>query len=211
MTRDTRAPRARLAAALLAAGIVLAACGGPAATAVPTLAPVTDSPPTVAPPATVPATPAPPSPGMSLPSVDQELEDLLPDDIAGEPVVTSSVGGEALVAGQGGKDFEDVLKALDKEPSDLTAALGGTTKAILLAFRIKGVDAATFFDAYLDAAADQPDAVIADATIAGKPVKRFSDGAGSTLYVYFVEGAIVTVSLFVADDAILTEIFEELP
>ena len=148
---------------------------------------------------------------ISLPSADKELEGLLPDQIAGETVGKSSVGGEALVAGPGGDAYQRVLTALDKKPSDLSAAIGSTEEVLLLAFRIKGVEADAFFDAYLEAAAAEPDAQPTDVTVAGKPAKRFIDATGQTLYVYFVDGASITVSQSQPDTAILTEIFEKLP
>jgi hypothetical protein len=198
---------------LPAVALVLAACVGGAPTLAPTIAPATVAPATIAPPTVPPATLAPPTlaPGFSLPSADKELEGLLPDQIAGEAVGKSSVGGEALVAGPGGDAYQRVLTALDKKPSDLSAAIGSTEDVLLLAFRIKGVEADAFFDAYLEAAAAEPDAQPTDVTVAGKPAKRFTDATGQTLYVYFVDGASITVSQSEPDTAVLTEIFEKLP
>ena len=202
---------ARFVAAVAALALGLAACGGDAATSGPTPAQPTVAPATLPP--TTAASPVPSTivPGFSMPSVDKDLEAILPDTIAGEAVTKGSVSGETMVAGQGGEDLKDVLAALDKSPSDLTAAIGSNSKAFFLAFRIKGVEASRFFDAFLDAAADNPAAQLSDVTIAGKQAKKFSDTPGSTTYLYLTGDAIVTVSPIVASDAVLDEIFEQLP
>jgi hypothetical protein len=202
MTRQTF-PRA--AAVVAAAALAVAACGGTTATLAPT-----------APPATVaPATPAPTSilPGFSvdLPSVDKELEALLPDDVAGEPFSKASVSGDTLVQnGSGSEDFQKVLVALGKTPSDLTAALGGNSKAFVIAFKIKGVPASQFFDQFVQLANQGSASQVTDVTFGGKQVKKFTDDAGTTTYLYLVGDTIVTVSPIVPDDAVLNEIFQKL-
>ena len=199
---------ARPTAALAAAAFLVGACGGTGPTTAPTSAP-TLAPATLAP-TVAPATLAPASPAFTMPSVDKELEGLLPDEIAGETVSKSSVGGAAMVAGPGGEYLVPLLTALGKEPADLTAGVGSTSKAFFLAFRIKGLEASEFFDAFIDAAMDEPGAQLSDVTIAGKQAKKFTDSAG-TRYLYFTGDTIITVSPIVASDAIINEIFQKLP
>ena len=199
--------------ALLAAAVIaVAACGSPAATTAPSSgAAATQAPATVVP-ATTP--PASVGPGFSidLPSVDKELEGVLPDQIGGETVRKASMSGEAMLGGPGSEEFQEVLEALDKSPSDVTGAFGGTTRAITIAVRINGVDATAFFNAFVQAAQDDQ-GVFTDVTIAGKPAKKLLDGSGATTYLYLAGDTIVTIAGAGSDltDAELTEIFGQLP
>ena len=201
MTRQTFP---RPAAMVAAAALVVAACGGTTATLAPTAAPAT----------VAPATPAPSSilPGFSidLPSVDKELEGLLPDEVAGEAVTKASVAGDMLLQGANSEDFQKVLNALGKAPSDLTAALGGNSKAFIIAFRIKGVPASQFFNQFVQLANQDPQSQVADVTLGGKQAKKFTDAEGTTTYLYLIGDTIITVSPIVPDDAVLNEIFQKL-
>jgi hypothetical protein len=202
----TRQILARALAIGAAAALAVAACGSTTPSATPTQAPATVAPVTTA---------APPSglPGFSfeLPSVDKELEDLLPDDVGGEAVTKASVTGDTLLqSGTGGGDFQKVLTALGKAPSDLTAALGGNSKAFIIAFKIKDVPASQFFDQFVQLANQGSTSQLSDVTLGGKQVKKFTDAAGTTTYLYLVGDTIITVSPIVPDDAVLNEIFQKL-
>jgi hypothetical protein len=195
--------------AIVAAGaMALAACGSSAPSTGPTTPPLA----TVAPPTQ--AAPATGAPGFSftLPSVDKELEAVLPDQIGGVAVQKASMTGEAMLGVPGSEEFQQVLAALNKTPADVTGAFGGTTRAITIAVRIKGLDAGTFFNAFVQASQDDQ-AVITDATIAGKPAKKVVDGSGATTYLYFTGDTVVTIAGAGADltDPELTEIFGQLP
>ncbi|HET9853098.1 MAG TPA: hypothetical protein VFP56_11415 [Candidatus Limnocylindrales bacterium] len=202
----TRQIPARALAIGAATALAVAACGGTTASTTPTQ-----------PPATVaPATSQAPSSGLpgfsfELPSVDKELEGLLPDDIGGEPVTKASVTGDTLLqSGSGGDEFQKVLTALGKAPSDLTAALGGNSKAFVIAFKIKDVPASQFFDQFVQLANQGSASQLSDVTLGGKQVKKFTDTAGTTTYLYLVGDTIITVSPIVPDDAVLNEIFQKL-
>lgn len=210
----TSRPLVRPALLLAAATLLVVACGGPAPTetASPSAGPPTAEPSLVAPTLPPVGTTAP-TPGFSfqLPSVDEELEAVLPDEIAGETVSKGSMSGAALIAFGGSEDLEEVLDAFDKEPSDLTAAIGSTPDVIMFAFRIDGVPAGGLFDAFVAAVGDG-DQAISDVTISGKAVKKVVDPSGAARYLYFVDDVLVTVSGVVElDDAVLAEIFRELP
>ena len=193
------------AVALGAATVAVAACGGTTASTAPTQAPVTVAP------ATQPPSSFLPGFSFDLPSADEELEGLLPDDIGGEPVTKASVTGDTLLQnGSGGEDFQKVLDALGKAPSDLTAALGGNSKAFVIAFRIKDVPAGQFFDQFVQLANQDPQTQLSDVTLGGKQAKKFTDSAGTTSYLYLIGDTIVTVSPIVPDDAVLNEIFQKL-
>lgn len=202
-----RHPRVTAIAAAAATAIAVVACGSPVA---PT-GPVTAPPVTVAPPTTVLPSLAP---GFSfeLPSVDKELEAVLPDQIGGETVRKASMTGETLLAGPGSDEFQQVLDTLDKSPSEVTAAFGGTTRAVTIAFRVDGVDASSFFHAFVQAARDDR-GVFSDVTVGGKPAKKLVDGSGATTYLYFSDDTIITVAGAGAEltGAEVTEIFGQLP
>jgi hypothetical protein len=200
-----RRTSARAVAILASVAFAVAACGSTSATTAPTQAPAT----------LAPATPGPSSilPGFSidLPSVDKDLEGLLPDDVGGEPITKASVTGDTLLqGGSGGQDFQKVLDALGKAPSDLTAALGGNSKAFIIAFRIKGVPAGQFFDQFVQLANQDPQTQLSDVTLGGKQAKKFTDPSGATTYLYLIGDTIITVAPIVPDDAVLNEIFQKL-
>jgi hypothetical protein len=202
----TRQILARALAIGAAAAFAVAACGGPTASTTPTQAPAT-----VAPVATLPASSGLPGFSFELPSVDKELEGLLPDDIGGEPVTKASVTGDTLLQnGAGGDEFQKVLTALGKAPSDLTAALGGNSKAFVIAFKIKDVPASQFFDQFVQLANQGSTSQLSDVTLGGKQVKKFTDASGTATYLYLVGDTIITVSPIVPDDAVLNEIFQKL-
>jgi hypothetical protein len=204
---------ARALAIVAAAAFAVTACGGNTSTPLPaTVAPVTQAP-TV----TTPPTAAPASPGFSfaLPSglnADTDLEALLPDELAGEPIQKLSMTGESFVGtGQGTEEIEQMLTALGKTPSDLSVAFGGNASVVLIAFRVKGVDANVIYQAVV-AAQQQDDNVITDVTIAGKPAKKVVDAIETSTYLYLTGDALVTVTgVGSLDDTLLTEIFTKLP
>jgi hypothetical protein len=201
------------ALALVAAGATfIAACGGGAATTAPTVAP-TLAPATQG--AGVPESSGLPGFSFALPSgfnADKDLEALLPNTIAGETVTKLSLTGDTFMgAGQGTDDLQKVLTQFGKQPADLSVAVGGTSKASVFAFRIKGVDANQMFGAF--AAAQGSDVgTVTDVTIAGKAAKKVVDPAGTVLYLYATGDALITISSTgdALTDAVLNEIFQNL-
>ncbi|HEX3266138.1 MAG TPA: hypothetical protein VHR16_10765 [Candidatus Limnocylindrales bacterium] len=198
--------------ALVAAGATfVAACGGSTATTAPTVAP-----PTVAP-TVAAASSALPGFSFALPSgfnADKDLEALLPDSIAGETVTKLSMTGDSFMGiGQGTEDLQKVLDQFGKSPSDLSVAFGGTSKASIVAFRIKGVDGGKIFDAFAAAAGNRDVGSISDVTIAGKPAKKVVDSSGSTIYLYATGDAIITVTdaNSALTDDLLQQIFQQFP
>jgi hypothetical protein len=203
------------ALAVVAAGVTfIAACGGGTATT----APATIAPATVAP--TVAATQAAAASGLpgfsfALPSgfnADKDLEALLPNTIAGETVTKLSMTGDSFMGmGQGTDDLQKVLTQFGKTPADLSVAVGGTSKASVFAFRIKGVDANQLFGAFA-AAQGSNVGTVTDVTIAGKAVKKVVDSTGTVLYLYATGDALITVTDIGGGltDAVLAEIFQNL-
>ena len=197
--------------ALVAVAATALACGSPAATTTPTTAAPTAAPATMPAFSLVPGMSFAPGFSFDLPSVDKELEAVLPNDVAGEPISKSSVGGETFLGTPGSEELTAVLQALGKTPADLTAAVGGNTKAFLIAFRIKGVPAGQFLDSFVTAASGEAGVQLTDVTISGKQAKKFTDAAGTTMYLYLTGDTIVTVSPISLDEAVLNEIFTKLP
>lgn len=200
---------------LAAAATFIAACGGGAATTAPTTA-ATVAPATVAP---TQGADASELPGFSfaIPSgfnADKDLEALLPDDIGGETVQKLSMTGDSFMGvGQGTEDLQKVLDQFGKSPSDLSVAFASSTKASIIAFRIKGVDGSKIFDAFLAASQDQDVASMSDVNIAGKAAKKVTDSTGQTLYLYATGDAIVTITDINGGltDPVLQQIFQQLP
>jgi hypothetical protein len=208
---------ARALALLAGAVLVLAACG-PGGTASSSPAATT---------AAV-ATPAPAETGgglfpsfdlgsFALPSFnrDVELEGLLPDTIAGKTVQKFSMTGDSYM-GTGGTGTEEVDAVLDqagKTAADLSVAFGGTNAVTLIAYRIKGVPADTFFQAFLAAAQQDGETTVTDAGIGGKSVKKVvsTDSELGTAYVYASGDVLFTVVGAALTDAILQEAFSQLP
>lgn len=212
----TSRPLARALAIVAAGGTFIAACGGGTATTAPT-----------APPATVAATQdtsigqpgSSGQPGFSfaLPSgfnADKDLEALLPDDIAGETVQKISMTGDSFMGiGQGTDDLQKVLTQFGKSPADLSVAFGGTSKASIIAFKIKGVEGGKIFDAFVAASGNQNVANVSDVNIAGKAAKKVVDTNGSTIYLFATGDAIITITDINGGltDAVLQQIFQQLP
>ena len=110
-------------------------------------------------------------------------------------------------------DLEKVLTQLGKAPADLSVAVGGTAKASIIAFRIKGVDGNQIFNSFLATAGSQDVGTVSDANIAGKAAKKVVQTDGTTLYLYATGDTILTVNDIGGGltDAVLQQIFQQLP
>ena len=210
----TRPTLVRPLALVAAAATFIAACGGTTATTAPTTAGAASD----APASVVPATQAPSSglPGFSfdLPNEDTELEGLLPDEIGGVAVTKVSMGGDTFMqGGTGSEDMQNMLTALGKTPADLSVAFGSSPSAVVLAFRVKGVDASKIYEAVVKAQGTTDVANITDVNVGGKPAKKIVDSdTSTTTYLYLTGDALLTVSpIGEMSDATLNEIFSKLP
>jgi hypothetical protein len=193
--------------------ILVAACGGSAATATPGAPAASNgssaAPVTAGPVATSGAEPTFVMP--SLPTGDAALEELLPDEIAGETVTKLSMTGDQFM-GTGNAEVEAVLQQFNKTPADLSVAFGGTAALALIAYQLKGVDGAQFFDAFVAASDDEGQVTVTDANYSGKAVKKVvsPDSEIGTVYVYTSGDVMYIVGGAGVTDALLTEAFSKI-
>ena len=203
---------ARPLAIVAAAAFIVTACGGGTATT----APATVAPATTGPVASTPAASVDPGFSFAIPSgfnADKDLEAILPADIGGVALTKLSMSGEDFLGDASAEDMEQTLKALNKQPSDLSVAFAGNASVVLIAFRVKGVDAGTIFQAVVASQEAEDVGNIEDVTVAGKSAKKLVDSTDTTTYLYLTGDAVVTVTGVGAafDDATLNEIFSKLP
>jgi len=208
------ARRAGTTLALLAGtALLVGACGGAAATSGSTTVPATQAPPSQAAPSEVASSQGLPGFSFALPSftADTELEAMFPTEIGGQTLqVLSMTGTDFLGSGGAGNEIGPILTALNKSPSDLSVAFGGTPAIAVIAFRIKGVPADQFLNAYTQQAPQG--ASITDASFGGKSVKKVVTADTPTAtYLYLKNDVIWTVSGSALTDALLTEAFSKLP
>ena len=195
--------------------IIVAACGGGAATQGPGASSATTVPATVA-----PATQTPVESG-GIPSfdtssfhADQDLESLMPKDVGGEPITALSMSGTEFVAVGSSPELEAALSSLGKSPADLSVAFGGNTNITIVAFQVYGAPADQILNAMFSAYQQETQATISDATLGGKHVKKVtpSDTTEDVSYIYAVRDVVFAVGPTDATtDALLNEAFQKLP
>ena len=202
---------------LLAAGaLLIAACGGPAASGAPTQAPATAAPATAAP-VTTQAPGATTGPGLSFDTSsfhgDTDLEDMIPDEVSGEALTVMSMTGDQFLGdGTSSPELAGALKDLGKTTADLSVAFAGNSKISVVAFRVKGVAANQLFDAFK--AAETDEFTSTNVSYGGKSVVKLAPADGSIAYIYlkddtmFVLGGAGTAP---ATDDVLNEAFSKLP
>lgn len=211
----TARPTAPFLAPLVGLTILVAACGGGAATAAPgatTPAGSTAASATQAPAGTSGTEPSIVLPSFDLPSGDAALEELLPDDIAGETVQKFSMTGDTFMGAGPNPEVEAVLSQFNKTPGDLSVAFGGTDAVGLIAYRLKGVDGSQFFNAFLVAAGAGGAVTVTDANYGGKAIRKVvspNEDIG-TVYVYTAGDVMYIVGDEDITDALLTEAFSKL-
>jgi hypothetical protein len=209
------ARRAGTTLALLAgAALLVVACGSSAPTTAPTTGPVTQAPPTQAAPSQPASSGGLPGFSFALPSFtsDAELEAMFPKDLGGQPItVLSMTGSDFFGSGMAGNEIGPALQQLGKSPSDLSVAVGGTAEISVIAFRIKGVPADQFLNAYTATAGGTNGATITDASFGGKAVKKVTTAGQPGAYLYLKGDVIWTVGGNAPTDALLTEAFSKLP
>jgi hypothetical protein len=195
---------------LLAAGAMLiAACGGGAATTAPSEAPLaTAAPlPTEAPAATVPGF------SFALPSFrgDPELVAMIPEEIGGETVKVISMTGDEFPIG-GSPEIAAALDALDKTAADLSVAFAGTTQLSIVAFRVKGVPADTLFNEFKAAQTDE--FTTQEVSYGGKDVVKTTSADGTVAFMYLKDDTMFVVGgsgATTPSDELLNEAFTKLP
>jgi hypothetical protein len=210
-------PRLAALATSLLIGAVAAACGsGNGATTAPggsTAAATPGAPGGLTTPVPVTQAPLPTlDPGFSftLPSADKELEDQLPDTIAGVTVSKSSMAGDALV-GSDNTDMSKVLQQLNKTPEDFSAAFGSGGGVTVSAYRLKGVNAGTLLTAFVQLLSADEVPQISDASLGGKAVKRVIS-SGDTTYVYTSGDILFTIApIGSGKDAAVADAISQLP
>lgn len=191
--------------ALATLATFIAACGNGAATT----APVTQAAATQA-----PATQA----AAGGPSIDplasfhgaQDLEKLLPDAIAGVPVIKASVTGTVFMSTLGGsEELGKALIALGKTPDDLSVAFGSAGTGTIFAFQVNGVPGDQIVSALF--AAQSEGSTVTDVSFGGKSVKKvIASGETTASYIYSA-GDVVFVTLAGITDAQLNDLFAALP
>jgi hypothetical protein len=198
---------------LVGAMLIIAACG-PAANA--TTAPTTT--PTSPPITEAPGSEAPASglPGFSfaMPSFtsDAELEAMFPKELGGEPLTVLSMrGSDFMGSGASGDEIGPILQQLGKTPADLSVAFGGTSNIQVFAFRIQGVAADQFLNAYVQSAQSAQGSTITDASFGGKSVKKVVATGQDAVYLYLHNDVVWTVGGSSLTDALLNEAFSKLP
>jgi hypothetical protein len=198
--------------AFLAGLTMLVAACGPAATPTPAATDSTAAPITQAPAGTSAAAPTFALPSIDLPSGDEELEGLLPDEIAGEAVTKLSMTGESFMGTRGNPQVEAVLEEFNKTPADLSVAFGGTAGIALIAYRLKGVDGSQFFNAFLEAAGAEGTVTVTDEHYGGKAVKKVvsPDADIGTVYVYTSGDVMFILGGATVTEPLLTEAFSKL-
>jgi hypothetical protein len=199
-------------ATLMGATLLIVACGPAAnATTTPTTTPTTPAA-TQAAGSGAPASDGLPGFSFALPSFtsDAELEAKFPKELGGEAITVLSMNGtNFLGSGMSGDEIGPILTQLGKSPSDLSVAVGGTMNIQVIAFRIKGVPAEQFLNAYTSAAPQG--AVITDASFGGKSVKKVVATGQEGVYLYLKDDVIWTVGGSGLTDALLNEAFSKLP
>lgn len=201
---------------LTAGALLIAACGGSAATTAPTTAPVTAAPATTAPVVTeAPETSTEPGFSFALPSFhgDEDLEAMIPETIGGEDLtVLSMTGDQFLGDGTASPELAGALQALNKTTADLSVAFAGTSSISVIAFRVKGVPADTLFNAFKDAEPDQYTAE--NASYGGKSVTKLIPSDGTVAFIYLKGDTMFVVGgpdETAPSDALLNEAFQKLP
>ena len=208
-TRSTPLPLAALASL----AILVAACGGGAATAAPgTQGRATQAPATQGPASTDGAEF---SFDLSSFHADAQLEELFPDQIGGEDVTVLSMAGDEFMGEGASPEFEAALAALNKQPSDLSVAFGGAEllhDPRLPARRRSGRNA--ILNALLQAAEQETDATITDVTFGGKSVKKMvpaDPDEETTLHLHGPGRGLRWSGEPSVTDATLNEVFSKLP
>jgi ABC-type glycerol-3-phosphate transport system substrate-binding protein len=202
--------RTRVALATVCLGLLVAACGGGAASSGASQASPT---PTLQPTA---ATSGPALP--SLPSSAKDLEELIPDEIGGVALQKFSMQGDEFVnSGGATEDTQQFLEGLGVSTDDVAVAAGfsiGTADALaIFVFRAEGAGSdrlVTVFKQATDADRDAP-LEWESATVGGKQVERASDPDQNNQVVYLYANGDLLFFLASGKEENAAEALEALP
>lgn len=167
-----------------------------------------------------PATNAPVTTDSDLPSfdtssfhADEQLEDLFPEEIGGEPLIVLSMSGDEFMGEGASPELEATLTALGKQASDLSVAFGGNGTITIIAFQLDGVSGQSLLAALFQAFQQETESTATDVTISGKSVKKVvpTDTTQETIYIYAASDVVFTVGGEGITNAQLDEIFSKLP
>jgi hypothetical protein len=153
----------------------------------------------------------------SLPNSDTALEDLLPDELGGQPLQkTSMKGADFLDSGTtDNQDFKDFLERLGAQPDDISVASGfaltGDSQNSIFAFRVKGVAQDKLTDEFKTSIEQDSSTKLTwqDETIGGKSVVTTTDPDQGKIYVYPKGDTIFFVTS--TDASVAEEALSELP
>ena len=159
------------------------------------------------------ATPTTALPSFALPHNATELEALLPDKAGTEPLTkTSSTGADFVGSASADPDIVAWLQSQGKALTDVSvaSAYGATSGALILAFRINGVDSSATIAALQASMNKDLGSPIpwTPATVGGKSVVT-SPASEGTVYVYGVSDLVFEV--FAKDQATAAELLSKLP
>jgi hypothetical protein len=214
MSFDRRALAFSLAVALL-----VAACGGTAATPTPAASAQASEAPASAAASEAAASQEPAStdngsvPNVSLaPGTATELESMLPSNVGGVAFAKTSFGGGALPATVpvDSGELGTFLQANGKTLADVSLAMAtptDTSKAgtFVMAFQVKGVDGTKLADVL----AGTGSSGLQQTTVGGKQVQQA--GAGGFGFTLYVKGDVVFYILAIGDASLTEGILAALP
>jgi hypothetical protein len=203
------------AVVLVAGALAVAGCGPSGTSSAQPTAPAAMA--TAIPTISVPQASVAPAFSFAPPSLhaDPALEALLPDDIAGQPMKTSSMRGAAIIGtGKSGDDLRAVLEQFGKSQDDLSVAFGAAANVSISAYRIKGIDAGKTYVAFLALVDLEAVPTITDVVVGGKSVKKLV-ASTATAYVYTFDDVIFTIAPppegGAAADAVVADGISKLP
>lgn len=204
---------ARPVAALAGLALLIAACGGGAAT---TAGPTTGAAATQAPVTEAPAATLGPGLSFVIPTFhsDQALEATLPKTLGGKTVTVQSLSGDQFLGdGTSSPAIQAALTALGKTAADLSVAYGSVDQVSfsIIAFRVQGAAGSALFAAF-ETAAQLEGTTTSGASFGGKSVTKVTptDDSGAS-YVYASGDTVFVVGGDDATDALLNETFAALP
>ena len=156
---------------------------------------------------------ASPVPSVQPLSGDAALEDLLPDEIAGQPLSKTSLTGPDFVSSGTAATFElgEFAAALNARSKEVSIAYAYETSQVFVwvfAFRAGGVAQETLVNE-LEVAVGGSGTVWENLTVGGKSVLHPTDPARAPLYVYPTGDTIFLVRT--AEPSVADEVFAKLP
>lgn len=216
----------RLGLLLSSAALMAGACGGTAPASGGAVSAGATAAPVTAPPVAASVAPGGVLPSFAIPSFvgDAELAALIPTEIAGTPIETTSISGPefAAFAGddpEGQAELNAFLSGLNRSINDVSvagasASIGDdSTSLSISAIRVRGADTGALLAGISQFEQSELDTPVTEqTTIGGKPVTVVSDGSdpeSSRSYLYGRGDVVFQVET--DDQAVLEETFSKLP